>query len=124
MQWRDDVIIRQRHRQHRRDQSGREAAQPRRGGDRGKVEEKQRALDEGQQRQLETASSVLSADFAFREAIATQDQPTVRSVISNHGKRIHAQVMMVADTAGALIATTQRDRLKPALPKSLKVVER
>jgi diguanylate cyclase (GGDEF)-like protein len=60
-------------------------------------------------RQLETASTVLSADFAFREAIATQDQPTVRSVIRNHGQRIHAQVMMVADTAGALIASTQRE---------------
>jgi diguanylate cyclase (GGDEF)-like protein len=52
---------------------------------------------------------VLSADFAFREAIATQDQPTVRSVIRNHGQRIHAQVMMVAGTDGALIASTQRE---------------
>jgi diguanylate cyclase (GGDEF)-like protein len=60
-------------------------------------------------RQLETASSVLSADFAFREAIATQDQPTVRSVIRNHGQRIHAQAMMVAGTDGALIASTQRE---------------
>jgi diguanylate cyclase (GGDEF)-like protein len=66
-------------------------------------------LLEQNQRQLETAAGVLSADFAFREAIATQDQPTVRSVISNHGQRIHAQVMMVAGTDGALIATTQRE---------------
>jgi diguanylate cyclase (GGDEF)-like protein len=68
----------------------------------------QRLLEQNQ-RQLETAAGVLSADFAFREAIATQDQPTVRSVILNHGQRIHAQVMMVADTAGALIASTQRE---------------
>jgi diguanylate cyclase (GGDEF)-like protein len=67
----------------------------------------QRLLEQNQ-RQLETAAAVLSADFAFREAIATQDQPTVRSVIRNHGQRIHAQVMMVADTDGRLIATTQR----------------
>jgi len=67
----------------------------------------QRLLEQNQ-RQLETAAAVLSADFAFREAIATQDQPTVRSVIRNHGQRIHAQVMMVADTDGKLIATTQR----------------
>jgi diguanylate cyclase (GGDEF)-like protein len=66
-------------------------------------------LLEQNQRQLETAAGVLSADFAFREAIATQDQPTVRSVIRNHGQRIHAQVMMVAGTDGALIATTQRE---------------
>jgi diguanylate cyclase (GGDEF)-like protein len=68
----------------------------------------QRLLDQNQ-RQLETAASVLSADFAFREAIATQDQPTMRSVIRNHGQRIHAQVMMVADTDGALIASSQRE---------------
>jgi diguanylate cyclase (GGDEF)-like protein len=67
----------------------------------------QRLLEQNQ-RQLETAALVLSADFAFREAIATQDQPTVRSVIRNHGQRIHAQVMMVAGTDGRLIATTQR----------------
>lgn len=68
----------------------------------------QRLLEQNQ-RQLETAAGVLSADFAFREAIATQDQPTVRSVIRNHGQRIHAQVMMVAGVDGALIASTQRE---------------
>jgi diguanylate cyclase (GGDEF)-like protein len=67
----------------------------------------QRLLEQNQ-RQLETAATVLSADFAFREAIATQDQPTVRSVIRNHGQRIHAQVMMVTGIDGRMIATTQR----------------
>lgn len=66
-------------------------------------------LLEQNQRQLETAATVLSGDFAFREAIATQDAPTVRSVIGNHARRIHAQVMMVADTDGRLVATTQSD---------------
>jgi diguanylate cyclase (GGDEF)-like protein len=66
----------------------------------------QRLLEQNQ-RQLETAAGVLSADFAFREAIATQDQPTVRSVIRNHGQRIHAQVMMVTGTDGKMIAATQ-----------------
>jgi diguanylate cyclase (GGDEF)-like protein len=61
------------------------------------------------QRQLETAATVLSADFAFREAIATQDQPTILSVIRNHGLRIGAQVMMVISPDGRLIADTQRD---------------
>jgi diguanylate cyclase (GGDEF)-like protein len=70
------------------------------------VGEFERLLDQNQ-RQLETAASVLSADFAFREAVATQDQATVRSVIANHGRRIHAQVMMVAGTDGRMIASTQ-----------------
>jgi diguanylate cyclase (GGDEF)-like protein len=59
------------------------------------------------QRQLETAATVLSADFAFREAIATQDEPTMRSVIRNHGLRIGAEVMMVISPEGILIANTQ-----------------
>lgn len=66
-------------------------------------------LLEQNQRQLETAATVLSGDFAFREAIATQDQPTVRSVIGNHARRIHAQVMMVADTDANMIASSQRE---------------
>jgi diguanylate cyclase (GGDEF)-like protein len=68
----------------------------------------QRLLEQNQ-RQLETAATVLSTDFAFREAIATQDQPTVRSVIGNHARRIHAQVMMVTSTEGSMIASTQRE---------------
>lgn len=64
-------------------------------------------LIEQNQRQLETAATVLSADFAFREAIATQDRPTMRSVIRNHGLRIGAQAMMVISPDGHLIADTQ-----------------
>ncbi len=63
-------------------------------------------LIEQNQRQLETAATVLSADFAFREAIATQDQPTIRSVLRNHGGRIGASVMMVISPDGQLIADT------------------
>jgi diguanylate cyclase (GGDEF)-like protein len=73
-------------------------------------------LLEQNQRQLETAAGVLAADFAFREAIATQDQATVRSVIRNHGQRIHAQVMMVTGTDGRLIASTQRETANEAFP--------
>jgi len=58
-------------------------------------------------RQLETAATVLAADFAFREAIATRDRPTIQSVIRNHGLRIGAQVMMVIHPEGYLIADTQ-----------------
>lgn len=67
-------------------------------------------LVEQNQRQLETAATVLAADFAFREAIATQDRPTIRSVIRNHGLRIGAQVMMVIHPDGRLIADTQERR--------------
>ena len=69
-------------------------------------------LVEQNQHQLETAATVLSGDFAFREAIATQDQATVDSVIRNHGLRIGAQVMMVISTDGQMIADTQRRSLE------------
>jgi len=65
-------------------------------------------LIEQNQRQLETAATVLSGDFAFREAIATQDRATVHSVIRNHGLRIGAQAMMVIHPEGTLIADTQQ----------------
>lgn len=64
-------------------------------------------LIEQNQRQLETAATVLAGDFAFREAIATQDQSTVRSVIRNHGLRIGAQVMIVISPDGRVIADTE-----------------
>jgi len=63
-------------------------------------------LIEQNQRQLETAATVVSADFAFREAIVTQDKPTIRSVLRNHSGRIGASVMMVLSPEGRLIADT------------------
>lgn len=70
-------------------------------------------LVEQNQRQLETAATVLSGDFAFREAIATQDRATVHSVIRNHGLRIGAQEMMVISTDGQVIADTQAQLTEP-----------
>lgn len=59
------------------------------------------------QRQLETAATLLASDFGFREAIATQDRPTIRSVLRNHGQRIGAKVMMAVRPDGQVIAETQ-----------------
>lgn len=73
-------------------------------------------LTEQNQRQLEMAAGVLAADFAFREAIATQDELTVRSVIRNHGLRIGAQVMMVINPQGLLITDTQRETQRNNFP--------
>lgn len=83
-------------------------------------------LIEQNQRQLETAATVLSADYAFREAIATQDRATIRSVIRNHGLRIGAQAMMVVSPDGQLIADTQQTSSEPRafpFPKLLLMAE-
>lgn len=71
-------------------------------------------LIEQNRRQLETAATVLASDFAFREAIATQDSATVLSVIRNHGLRIGAQAMMVVSPEGELMAHTQQAPTMPA----------
>jgi diguanylate cyclase (GGDEF)-like protein len=65
------------------------------------------------QRQLELAAGVLSGDFSFREAIATQDRATVLSVLRNHGSRIGARVMMVVSLEGAVMVDTQRPGASP-----------
>ena len=64
-------------------------------------------LVEQNQHQLEIAATLLASDFGFREAIATQDRPTIRSVLRNHGQRIGAKVMMVVSPGGQVIAETQ-----------------
>lgn len=75
---------------------------------------------------LETAAGLLSADFAFREAIATRDRPTVLSVLRNHGARIGTQVMMVIRPDGVVIADTQSPAQEPtpfAFPDLLEAAE-
>ena len=56
--------------------------------------------------QLEQAAAVLSADFAFRGAVATADRETVVSALANHGERIQADLMMMVDRAGHITAST------------------
>ena len=67
--------------------------------------------------QLAQAASVLAADFAFREAIATRDEGTIASVLGNHGRRINANVVMLADLDKKLLAdslhTTARQSAFP-----------
>lgn len=68
------------------------------------------ALVNQNRRQLELAATVLSRDFSFREAIATQDRPTIVSVLQNHGSRIGARAMMAVALDGRIIADTQQPR--------------
>ena len=56
----------------------------------------ERLLEQDTQRLVQGAR-LLSADYAFREAIATGDAETIQSVLTNHGKRIEADVMMLID---------------------------
>lgn len=55
---------------------------------------------------LITASKVLTADFGFKNAVATADKPTLQSLLENHGNRINADLMFLTNLDGALLAST------------------
>jgi diguanylate cyclase (GGDEF)-like protein len=65
-----------------------------------------RRLIEQSNRQLADAARILAADFGFRTAIATRDYGTIVSVLANHGARIDANVVMLADLDRKLLADT------------------
>ena len=78
-----------------------------------------RLLLEQNGRQLGQAATVLAADFGFREAIATRDTRTIVSVLGNHGARIKASVVMLADLDNKLLADTLRpDQIDRPFPFS------
>jgi len=64
-----------------------------------------RLLEQDTQRLVQGAR-LMSADYAFREAIATRDADTITSVLANHGRRIDANVMMLIGLDQRVIADT------------------
>lgn len=65
-----------------------------------------RQVLDGQCRRLNDAVRVLAADFGFRDAVASGDVPTLRSVLANHGARVGAGDTYLLDMDGRLIAST------------------
>jgi adenylate cyclase len=64
-----------------------------------------RLLDQNSQ-QLVEATSVLTYDYGFREAIATRDSETILSALRNHAARIRASGMAVIGLDGKVVADT------------------
>jgi adenylate cyclase len=64
-----------------------------------------RLLDQNSQ-QLVEATSVLTYDFGFREAIATRDRDTILSALRNHAARIKASGMAVIGLDNIIVADT------------------
>ncbi|HUQ28145.1 MAG TPA: adenylate/guanylate cyclase domain-containing protein [Usitatibacter sp.] len=64
-----------------------------------------RLLEQNSQ-QLVEATSVLTYDFGFREAIATRDRDTIVSALRNHAARIKASGMSVIGLDGKYVADT------------------
>ena len=65
-----------------------------------------RRLLEQNHARLAQAAELLSLDFAFREAAATRDLPTIHSVLLNHGARIRADRMALVSLEGQVLADT------------------
>jgi diguanylate cyclase (GGDEF)-like protein len=61
---------------------------------------------------LSQSATVLAADFAFRDAIATGDTGTLESALENQGARIKAKAVQYVDLKGQVIA----DTLHPGAP--------
>ena len=58
---------------------------------------------------LATAARVLTADFGFKQAVASKDAETITSVLLNHGQRINADLMLLTDLQGELISSSLPD---------------
>src|ERR1700756_252582 len=56
--------------------------------------------------QLANGVAVLAADFGFREAVASGDVPTILSAARNNAQRIGADLVLLLDTQGKLLAST------------------
>jgi diguanylate cyclase (GGDEF)-like protein len=56
--------------------------------------------------QLRTSVQVMAADFGLKEAVATGDTETIRSVLRNHSGRVGADVAALFDLDGQLLAST------------------
>jgi diguanylate cyclase len=86
-----------------------------------------RRLTEQNNARLTQAAEVLSLDFAFREAVATRDLPTIQSVLLNHGSRIRAERMALISLDRQLVADTAAPRSSGrafAYPRLLEAAER
>ncbi|MBY8948102.1 MULTISPECIES: bifunctional diguanylate cyclase/phosphodiesterase [unclassified Pseudomonas] len=57
-------------------------------------------------RRLADGVQLLAADFGFRDAVASGDSATMRSVLLNHGKRINASDMILLGMDGKVLAST------------------
>ena len=60
----------------------------------------------GRTDQLRTSVDVLVADFGFKQATLGTDTETVRSALANHSARIGADIAMLLDLDGNVIAST------------------
>lgn len=57
-------------------------------------------------RQLTDRTTLLAEDFGFKQAIATNEEGTIVSVLANHGDRVGADMIVLMDPAGEVLIST------------------
>lgn len=57
--------------------------------------------------QLGNTVSVLAADYAFKQAVASRDIDTIASALVNHERRAGAQIAYLLDDTGAVVAASR-----------------
>ena len=63
---------------------------------------------ENRENVLYNSANVLTADFGFKQAVATRDKATISSVLENHSSRINASLMILSDLNGSIISSSNR----------------
>ena len=54
---------------------------------------------------LFNSADVLTADFGFKQAVATADKATIKSALINHGNRIEADIMVLLSLSGDILTS-------------------
>lgn len=65
-----------------------------------------RELMDGRAEQLRRAAEVLTDDFGFKRAVASEDRDTIVSALINHGERIGTDLIALQTPSGEEIAST------------------
>lgn len=77
-------------------------------------------LLESNQANLTQRASILADDFGFKRAVATNENDTIISALSNHGERVNADLLLLLDTRGDIIASTHNiTTIQPTLVKQI-----
>ncbi len=56
---------------------------------------------------LLNSAEVITKDFGFRQAIASKDVPTISSMLRNHSRRMDADLLLIVNRQGEVIASNQ-----------------
>jgi len=74
--------------------------------------------------QLTKGVEILASDFGFKQAIATREIATIRSVLSNQGARIGADEAILVSPLGKAIAATKELNINDTVTKLIQAAHR